>query len=191
MTILRRVAGSLRCERGFTLSELLVVLVFLGVISAAFATVFSSSIRHEKEIREQTLTQGEMRAAVDGVIREIRSAYSGSGWPIETATSTTLTFTMPDRSSTPVLRRVAYRLSSGKLERAAGLASAGSPSNWVTLVSGITTTAPFSYLDELGTPTSTAASVRTVKLSLTFATATGNGRSYTFTSNASPRMTAP
>jgi type II secretory pathway pseudopilin PulG len=168
---------------------MVMVITILGITSAAFALVFSSTVTHESELREQSLTQDDMRAAVDRLTREVRSAYSTTGWPIETATTSQVTFTIPDRSASPVLRRVSYRVASGKLQRAWGLASAGTPTNWQTLVPNITSATPFTYLDLNGSATTTAASVRTVSISITFATSTGKGRSYSYTASASPRQT--
>jgi prepilin-type N-terminal cleavage/methylation domain-containing protein len=185
VTVRRRVAS----ERGFMLTEMLMVIAILGIISAAFALVFSSAVTQEGELREQSLTQDDMRAGVDRLAREVRSAYSTTGWPIETASASQVTFTIPDRASPPVLQRVSYRVSSGKLQRAWGLASGGTPTNWQTLVPNVTSTTPFSFLDVNGSATSTAASVRTVSIAMTFATSTGKGRSYSYTTSASPRQT--
>lgn len=185
MTRLRRLN---RDERGFTLTELLVVIVFLGMIGAAFATLFGSVVRHEGDIREQSLTHDEMRGAVDRLIRDIRTAYSPTGWPIESISGAQLTFTVADRSTTPVLRRVSYRVTGGRLERASDLASAGAPTNWRRIVSNVTSATPFSYADSNDVTTTLPAQVRTVSVTMTFSTPTGNGRTYTYTSSASPRI---
>ena len=97
-------------------------MVFLGMISVAFSMLLTSSVRHEGDLREQSLTQDEMRASVDRLIRDVRSAYSDTTWPIETAGTSQLTFTVPDRASSPVERRVSYRVTGGTLQRAIGLA---------------------------------------------------------------------
>lgn len=180
-----RLVARLRDERGITLSEMLVVMVFLGIIGASFATLFGSVMRHESDLRNQSLTQDEMRAAVDRITRDVRTAYSATGWPIESIAGGQMTFTISDRSSSPVVQRVSYRVSSGKLQRAIGPAASGTPTNWRTIVSGVTSTSPFAFADVNDATTAVAAQVRTVNLTLTFA---GHGKTYTYTSSASPRL---
>ena len=82
---LRRLLQRLhRDERGFSLVELTVSMIFLGIISATFTMLLSSTIRHQREIQEQSTTQSEVRDALDRMTREIRQAYQGGGaWPIE------------------------------------------------------------------------------------------------------------
>lgn len=185
---MRRLLSRLRDDRGVTLVELIWVMVFLGMISVAFSMLLTSSVRHEGDLREQSLTQDEMRASVDRLIRDVRSAYSATTWPIETAGTSQLTFTVPDRASSPVEKRVSYRVSGGTLQRAIGLASAGTPSNWQVIARNVSSATPFTYRDINDNATTLPAQVRTVNVTLTFATKTGKGRSYTYTSSGSPRM---
>lgn len=96
-------------ERGITLIETLMVIVFLGIVGAAFATLFSGMVRHEGQIREQSLVQDEMRGAVDRMLHDIRTAYSPTAWPIESIAGSQITFTMADRSTSPVVYRVSYQ----------------------------------------------------------------------------------
>jgi type II secretory pathway component PulJ len=185
-----------------SLVELTVSMVFLGVIAAAFSMTFSSTIRHQSDMTETATTQTEVRQALDRMAREIRQAYvdgPGSGWPIETATGSQITFTTPDRSSTFKLLRVSYRVSGGVLQRAfvtstsAGGApwtwpSPSTPSNWSTIARNVKTTSPFVYLDAGNAATTTAANVRSIAISITFGTVLANGRTYTFSTNVTPRV---
>jgi len=204
--VLRRLR---RDERGITLSEMLVVIVLIGILTAAFAGLLSSSITHSTTVEQQSDIQVQMRGALEPLVREFRQAHSGtSSSPVESiAVSGTpqITFTTPDRGCTGptcgfFLRRVSYRLSGGNFQRAFYTSTnntgapwtwpAGSPSNWVTLVSGVTTTTPFSFLDAAGRATTTAANVRTVGATLTKAPTANAGRAVTYEVSTSLRTTA-
>jgi type II secretory pathway pseudopilin PulG len=200
--VIARLVHRLRSEAGYSLTEILMVLVFLGFISAAFAMVLGSTVRHQGQITEESTSQGELRSAIDRMMREIRTAYSGTTtWPIESTSSSAITFTTPDRASNFHLMRVAYRINAGTLERAFLTSTntsgtgppwtwpgTGTPTTWVPLVRHITSATPFNYLDANGAATTTAANVRQVAVSFTFAPAAGLGKSYTYTSSASPRV---
>jgi type II secretory pathway pseudopilin PulG len=209
--MMRRLACLLRRQGGHTLPELISVMAMMGVLAAAFAAVFGSAITHSGEISKQSDVQTTVRGAFDPMVREIRQAYSGTTTsPIETVTPTgtpLITFTTPDKDCTGAgcafhLRRVSYRLSGGNFQRAAYTStdndgppwtwpSGSPPSTWVTLVSGITNTTPFTFLDETGTSTTTAANVRTVKVSIIVKTLTGGAsRATTYEVTASLRTTA-
>lgn len=116
----------LRDERGFSLVELTTTMAVLGIFFAAAAMVLSTAIRDSSQVEDHAVTQGEVRAAVDALTAELRSAYSDPKVPysIQTATGTTLTFYTPDRSynandpASMRLRQVSYRLSGGQLQRA-------------------------------------------------------------------------
>lgn len=126
-----RLRRRLRDERGFTLVELTTTMAVLGIFFAAAAMVLSTAIRDSSQVEDHAATQGEVRAAVDALTAELRSAYSDPTVPysIQTATGTTLTFYAPDRSynaNDPAkmrLRKVSYRLSGGELQRATSPAS--------------------------------------------------------------------
>jgi type II secretory pathway component PulJ len=198
-----------RCdESGVTLIELMVVMVFMGIMGVAFTLVFSSSIRHSTEIGKQSDLETAFRGALDPMVRELRQAYSGTASsPIETiaASGTPLiTFTTPDRDCVGAscafhLRRISYRLSGGSFQRAAYVStdndgapwtwpSGSPPASWVTLITGVTTTTPFTFLDGVGATTTTAANVRSVTTTLTAGTNTGGAsRNVTYSITASLR----
>jgi prepilin-type N-terminal cleavage/methylation domain-containing protein len=198
---MRRLARRLGSDAGFSLTEMLVVLVFLGVISAAFSMLFSSTIRHQDEIEEQSVTQGELRAGVDRMISEARGAYIGTGAsPIEAVSSSQFTFTVPDKASSFRLVRVSYRVASGQLQRAFEastntggppwtFAVGGTPTNWAPVVSNVTSPTPFSFYDAAGATTTTPASVRTVAVNMTFANKTASSRTYAYSTRVSLRTT--
>ena len=82
---------------------------------------------------------------------------------------------MPDRAATPVVSRVSYRVSGGTLQRAFGLASAGNADELGHDRPQRHERTPFTYRDINDNATTLPAQVRTVNISLTFATAIGRG----------------
>lgn len=181
-----------RCDRGFTVIEMLVSLTVLAVFFAVFATVVSSSIRHGSEIQEEAVLQTEVRASVDTLAADLRQASAGGDTslsPISTATSTQLTFHSPDRAPQMHLRRIAFQVTGGQLQRAlATSANTASPwsipalSAWSTVARSIVTTGTpvFSYFDATGASTTVAANVRTVRIRVTVATPTTPTRQFTY-----------
>jgi hypothetical protein len=153
-------------------------------------------------VQEQSVLQGEVRGAIDRLARDLRSATNGdSAVPIETMTASTLQFLSPDHASTYHMRRIAYQLSNGKLQRAETISTDtdGSPwvlgwttppSNaWVTQVGSVKNTTLFTYLDANAAVTATAASVRTVKISVSVAPNGSQARQYNYSNSATLRTT--
>jgi len=66
----------LRDESGFTLTEMLVVLVILGVVVGALAQLFTSAIKTEADQTRRFQAQQNGRLALDGLRREIHCANS-------------------------------------------------------------------------------------------------------------------
>ena len=194
-------------ESGLTLTEMLTVLAIMGVVMAALVLVFSTSIRVSSQVQEQGVLQAEVRATVDSMAREIRQAYTGdSSYPIETATGTTLQFLSPDRAVPYHDRRIAYRLASGKIQRAlttstdtdgppwAGLAwtTFGSipAGSWAMRVGSVKNAAVFTYYDKTGTLLTgsiTPLSVYRIKVTVTVATKAASTRQFTYSTSTSLR----
>jgi prepilin-type N-terminal cleavage/methylation domain-containing protein len=194
----RRLTAALRGgEGGFTLVELVISMTLIGVVFAIYSVTMSSTIRTSTEVQENSVLQGEVRAAVEGIARDLRQAYTGNGSPgLETMTATQIQFLSPDRATPYHLRRINYRLSSGKLERAiATSTNTGSPpwtfpalSTYVTEVGSVVGTTVFSYYNAEGTQTTTAADVAGVKIKVTVANAQAPSRLFTYETSVGLRV---
>ncbi|MBU1140797.1 MAG: prepilin-type N-terminal cleavage/methylation domain-containing protein, partial [Proteobacteria bacterium] len=87
-----------RNNRGFTLVELMITLVIVGIISAAMYTAFTTQLQSYTAQDQVAEMQQNIRAAMDIMTREIRMAgfdpRSTSGADITTATAANLVFTL-------------------------------------------------------------------------------------------------
>lgn len=197
MRLLRRAA---RREDGFTLIELLVASALLGILAAAFAFVLASTVTQSEATQDAVVAQHEARAAVDRFAADLRQAYTGDEaiYPIEAVdvARTSLQFLSPDRAVPFHLRRVSYRLVGGRFERSEARStdtdgppwSIGAAGSWQKLVGGVTTAAPFSFLDASGNATTNRLAVRTVRLEMTVRTR--SGRASTFGTTVTVRSDA-
>src|SRR5262249_21020800 len=117
--LMRRRLSAARGQGGFTLVEVVISMAVIAVIFAMYSVVMSSTIRGSTRVQENSVLQGEVRSAVDGIARDLRQAYTGNGTPaIETMTASQIQFLSPDRSTPMHLRRINYRVSGQLLQRA-------------------------------------------------------------------------
>lgn len=173
---------------GFALVELVVTMAVLGFLAAAFAVVLGSVVRHSSSTQDAAVLQTEARAALDRLASDLRQAYTGDDatYPIESVSGTVIQFLSPDRQTPFHLRRVAYRLSGGRFERAEATSSDtdGAPwvipslGSWTRLVDRVTTSAPFTSLDANGSVTTNPSLVRTIRVQLSLSTTTGRTSTY-------------
>jgi prepilin-type N-terminal cleavage/methylation domain-containing protein len=180
----------LRSERGFTFVEMVVALALTGVLVSAFMGTLASTLHWGGEVEERSVLQAEARAAVDGLAAELRQSYTGDTTAlVETASPTALTFNSPDRLTPMHLRKIAYRLSGGELQRSvttstnAGAAPWTFPAQqgpWIRQLDSIVNAAVFSYTDSSGVATADPAKVKTVTISVTLATYGAHGRQATY-----------
>ena len=107
-----------RDERGFTLTELLVVTAVLGLMLTAVGSLMMSSQQAYSFGSNRVEAQQNARVALDLMTRELRGAQSITAL----GGASDITFTVCDASSmttcTPV--SVQYQLSSGNLNRISG-----------------------------------------------------------------------
>jgi prepilin-type N-terminal cleavage/methylation domain-containing protein len=84
----------LRCERGYSVFELLVVMTIMGVVLSGLTTIFVSGSKAELDLNRRFQAESAGRVALDKMRKEIHCA-SGA-----TSTGSTLTLTMPTGCST-------------------------------------------------------------------------------------------
>jgi len=196
----------LRREDGFTLTELLVSLVFLSVLFTAFAMIMTTSTHIGGSVQEQDTLETEVRAAVNGVAQDLREAYTGTTTParIDSISGTQVTFYAPDRATPFHLQKIWYRLSGGHLDRASvtstdtdgppwlGLPGTAPANGWATQVGSVASTTLFTTVDVNGACTTTAATsttIRSICITLTVAPLHSNGRRYTYSTTVTLRGT--
>ena len=87
MPIPLRLLARLRCERGVSLVELVVVLAIMGIVLASLTTLFVRGNKVGIDLGVRFQAQSGVRVAVDRLRRDVRCAKAVSGG----ATSVTLT----------------------------------------------------------------------------------------------------
>lgn len=188
-----------RREDGFTLIELIEAMALLSVLIALAAVVLTSIVRQGTEVQEQSVLQTEVRAGVDRIAQDLRQAYSDAGSPaIETALDTNLQFLSPDRAEPFHMRRIAYQVSAGRLERALATSTNtdGPPWSFPGLGSWEPQSAAafvnpvvFRYFDSAGLETTVRADVRSVGVRVVAELPTTPGRQFTYETTVTVRPT--
>ena len=193
----RRVA--LRKDDGFTLIELIEAMALLSVLVASAAIVLTSIVRQGSEIQEQSVLQTEVRAAVDRIAQDLRQAYTGTGTSaIETAADNDLQFLSPDRAEPFHVRRIAYRVSAGRLERAIATSTDtdGPPWDFPALggwepqsAAAFVNPVVFTYFDSGGATPATLTDVRSVGVRVVAELPHTPGRQFTYGTAVTVRPT--
>ena len=105
-TFYRRWAAMER-EGGFTLIEMLIVVVLVGIMSAMFAATLSAVITRSTAVQEQNTLQTSVRASLNQLVSDVRDAsYGDTTVPIISYTSSSIAFYSPDRLGH--MRRIKY-----------------------------------------------------------------------------------
>ena len=95
--LVRLIIGRLREERGYTLIELLTVLLILGVVMGGLTGVFASATSAEADMNNRFQAQQEARLGLDKLRREAHCASAAT--PVGSNTSS-ITFTLPSYCKT-------------------------------------------------------------------------------------------
>ncbi|MGD8940122.1 MAG: prepilin-type N-terminal cleavage/methylation domain-containing protein [Gammaproteobacteria bacterium] len=95
-------------QQGFTLIEMVMVIVILGVLAALTAPIFSQGLTAARLTTENLSTLAKLRYATERLAREIRQVNNnGSGYDVSTMTPANMVFTKVDSVSTIVSITVA------------------------------------------------------------------------------------
>ena len=151
---------TLRDQRGFTLTELLVVAAVLGMILAAVVLVQQQGQQAYIFGSHRVEVQQNNRAALELMVRELRSATSVTAVP----SATNLTF-LDENGNT-----IQYQISGALLNRTVTVASTATTTT-TPLIGGVQTLAMAYYSDwngatNTGTTTTTPAQVKLIRLQL-------------------------
>lgn len=149
---------TLRDQRGFTLTELLVVAAVLGMILAAVVLVQQQGQQAYIFGSHRVEVQQNNRAALELMVRELRSATSITAVP----SATNLTF-LDENNNT-----IQYQISGAILNRTVTVAGTATTT---PLIGGVQTLAMAYYSDwngatNTGTTTATPAQVKLIRLQL-------------------------
>ena len=142
-----------REERGFTLTELLIVLAVLALVLAAVVTIQQGALQAYVTGSNKTEVQQNARVALERMAREVRETQSG----LTAATATSLTFVDPNTGLA-----VIYASDGNTLAR--------TTNGVATVVIGGVQTLTFAYRDAndavLGAPVGTPGNVRRVDITI-------------------------
>jgi len=157
--------GDRRRVRGFTLVEMIVVMVLLGILSAVGSKMIAGTMEASYITARNHSSGSEARYAMERITREIReTAFGASGYSMATMGASSIVFTKEDAT----VVTITYSGNSITLGYTGGTTSTLTNQ----LVSGATNT--FQYRDQLGGATSDREDVRFVEVTLAFAnTVTG------------------
>ena len=168
---LRRTPGA--CQGGFTLVELLIAMVLVGVVATAVYASFISGVEASSSRDLQARTQNTARAAIDEFTRDVRQAVSPDGLipPVAAApTATSIELWVNNNRSltatTAAPVRVRYRLSGTNFVRQVLTGTTWSAED--VLASGVAngSTALFTAVDINGAATVIPGAVATISLRL-------------------------
>ena len=151
---------TLRDQRGFTLTELMVVAAVLGMILAAVVLVQQQGQQAYIFGSHRVEVQQNNRAALELMVRELRSATSVTAVP----SATNLTF-LDENGNT-----IQYQISGAILNRTVTVAATATTTT-TPLIGGVQTLALAYYSDwngatNTGTTTTTPAQVKLIRLQL-------------------------
>lgn len=145
-------------QAGFTLLEIIMVMLVLSVIAGLTAPIFSQGMAASRVTTENLQTIAKLRYASERLAREIRQVnYNGTAYDITSMTATSLVFTKNDSSSTTV--SISFAGSAVTL-------AYSSPALSATLTDEVASLA-FAYYDASGALTASAANVAFVEYTLT------------------------
>jgi MSHA biogenesis protein MshO len=167
----------LKLRRGFTLVELVLIIVVIGILGSVITPVALASLRANATILGVAITIDKVRYASDRLAFEIRELSSGS---ITTLTATNFAFSRIDYGTTATTRTVTIDQTAPTIIVTGGISQNQcdglvrlnystpviSPAYVPTLTNQMCSLA-FAYFDQTGAVTTVAGNVRYVEFTLT------------------------
>jgi prepilin-type N-terminal cleavage/methylation domain-containing protein len=188
-----------RSQAGVTLMELIVTMALMAILGAGMTAAVQMTSHWSTELQDDAVSQNEIRGSFERLVRDLRQAYIGDGSsPIEVMGANDITFLSPDRATPFHLRRISYRLVSGRLERAMATSTDtdGAPwaipalGPWQKQIGGVVNSTLFVYRDEAGNPTTSRTDVRTVDVTLRVKSTSSAIQRLTYKTSVSIRIQA-
>lgn len=171
---------------GFTLVELLVAIVLLSVVSAVTTAGIAAAFKSTRQVSARSANTGALDTQLQRIAREARVAD-----PLQAATSSNF---VVDIYRSGQCRRLEWRINGSALQRRTmawsgacatyGSTTGAADSGYKTLLTNVTSTSPFSYLDGAG-GTLTSPTPTTVKQVVVTLTQSQPERRASITSSAS------
>ena len=148
-------------QRGFSLTELLVVCAVLGLLMAGLLVIQSGGISAYVIGSSRVAVQQNGRVALEMMVRELRSATSVTAIP----SATDIEFRRKDEAVPPVLHTIRYQLAGAVINRTED----GVTTPLIGGVTSINFTCYSVFNNPIGTITAapTAADVRAIRIQLT------------------------
>ncbi len=175
---------AIRSDDGFTIIELSVVAGLLLIFMIPVYRFIDSITQSEHDTAVLAHQATNTRETMDGLVRELRQANSGSGAAPIQALSPTFRFLSPDRSTPYRARRLEYQVvgsgTSLRLERRVTVATnTAAPWNfpptappWETVVerlaSGSTISNVFTFRNAGGATTTNLSQIKTIEINVRF-----------------------
>jgi len=160
-------------QDGFTLTELLVAMVLVGVVAAAVYASFISGVEASSSRDTQARAQNDARMAIEEFTRDVRQAVSPDGLiaPVAAApTSTSVELWVDNNRSltatTASPKRVRYRLSGTNFVRQVLTGTVWSAEEILAPAVANGSTALFTAVDVNGAATTIPGAVATISLRL-------------------------
>lgn len=187
----------LRSQQGFTIVEMLVTMAIMAIVMGAFGQMLLTSSKTSSRVEEQATLQNEVRVAVDRLTIDLRQATNTNGTsPVESLSSTGLTFLSPDRLTPFHLRRISYRLVNGELQRSVTTSTdadgwpwvwPAAPATFYPEIGSVTSTTLFTFYDATGAVTIDPTAVRSARVSVIVAPRQAQGGSAQYSALVSIR----
>lgn len=153
----------MRTQRGFSLVEMVIVTIVLGIIAAAASPVIRNSLRAYNGVQDDIVTLDKVRYVTERLARELRQVeYTGSAYNFATMTNAPV-FTKREADGTETVVTITNNTATSPRTVTLGYSS---PAVTSTLVDNVTTLT-FTYYTSANATTTLTSAVKYVEINLT------------------------